>query len=392
MPWKELNIVILRRQFIQEYLDQVYPSFSYLCTSYGISAKTGYKWLNRFLSGGFNNLEDKSRAPHTVPHRTPDEICDLIIKTKLAHINWGPKKVLDNIKKHHPTLILPADSTAGEILKREGLVKKRKKRHHVSADEQAFGDCLKSNEVWGVDYKGQFKLGNGKWCYPLTMSDIHSRYLLECQSLESTVCIDAKDSMEHTFREYGLPDKIRSDNGSPFSSIAFGGISKLSKWWIQLGIRPQRIKPGHPQQNGRHERMHKTLKQETTKPPAYNERLQQEKFNHFKTEYNHERSHEALQRRCPDDVYEPSKISYPEKLPEIVYDEGCETRKVKRGGEIKWRGHHIYISQVLSHDRISLKEIDNDLWEICYGFYKLGELDARRVQLKRATQWHQKDK
>jgi len=392
MPWKELNIVILRKQFIQEYLDQVYPSFSYLCTSYGISAKTGYKWLNRFLSGGFNNLEDKSRAPHTVPHRTPDEICDLIIKTKLAHINWGPKKVLDNIKKHHPTLILPADSTAGEILKREGLVKKRKKRHHVSADEQAFGDCLKSNEVWGVDYKGQFKLGNGKWCYPLTMSDIHSRYLLECQSLESTVCIDAKDSMEHTFREYGLPDKIRSDNGSPFSSIAFGGISKLSKWWIQLGIRPQRIKPGHPQQNGRHERMHKTLKQETTKPPAYNERLQQEKFNHFKTEYNHERSHEALQRRCPDDVYEPSEISYPEKLPEIVYDEGCETRKVKRGGEIKWRGHHIYISQVLSHDRISLKEIDNDLWEICYGFYKLGELDARRVQLKRATQWHQKDK
>ena len=392
MPWKELNIVILRKQFIQEYLDQVYPSFSYLCSSYGISPKTGYKWLNRFLSGGFNNLEDKSRAPHTIPHRTPDEICDLIIKTKLAHINWGPKKVLDNIKQHHPTLILPADSTAGEILKKEGLVKKRKKRHHVSADEQAFGDCLKSNEVWGVDYKGQFKLGNGKWCYPLTMSDIHSRYLLKCQSLESTVCIDAKDSMEHTFREYGLPDKIRSDNGSPFSSIAFGGISKLSKWWIQLGIRPQRIKPGHPQQNGRHERMHKTLKQETTKPPAFNERLQQDKFDHFKTEYNHERSHEALQRKCPADVYEPSKISYPEKLPEIVYDEGCETRKVKRGGEIKWRGHHIYISQVLSHDRISLKEIDNDLWEICYGFYKLGELDAKKVQLKRATQWHQKDK
>ena len=392
MPWKELNIVILRKQFIQEYLDQVYPSFSYLCSSYGISPKTGYKWLNRFLSGGFNNLEDKSRAPHTIPHRTPDEICDLIIKTKLAHINWGPKKVLDNIKQHHPTLILPADSTAGEILKKEGLVKKRKKRHHVSADEQAFGDCLKSNEVWGVDYKGQFKLGNGKWCYPLTMSDIHSRYLLECQSLESTVCIDAKDSMEHTFREYGLPDKIRSDNGSPFSSIAFGGISKLSKWWIQLGIRPQRIKPGHPQQNGRHERMHKTLKQETTKPPAFNERLQQDKFDHFKTEYNHERSHEALQRKCPADVYEPSKISYQEKLPEIVYDEGCETRKVKRGGEIKWRGHHIYISQVLSHDRISLKEIDNDLWEICYGFYKLGELDAKKVQLKRATQWHQKDK
>lgn len=391
MPWMELDIVILRKQFIQEYLDKIYPSFSYLCSSYGISSKTGYKWRNRFLSGGFDNLEDKSRAPLTVPHRTPDEIQALIIQTKLAHIHWGPKKVLDNIKRHHPTLILPADSTAGEILKKEGLVKKRKTRHHVSADEQAFSDCQESNEIWGVDYKGQFKLGNGKWCYPLTISDNHSRYLLECQSLDSTVYIDAKNTMEHTFREYGLPDGIRSDNGSPFASIAFGGISKLSKWWIQLGIRPQRIKPGHPQQNGRHERMHKTLKQETTKPPAFNGRLQQKKFDHFKIEYNHERSHEALQRRCPSDVYESSRTCYPEKLPEIVYDEKCETRKVKRGGEIKWKGHHIYISQVLSHDRISLKEIDNDLWEICYGFYKLGELDAKKMQLNRATQWHQKD-
>ena len=392
MPWMELNIVILRKQFIEEYLDKNYPSFSYLCASYSISTKTGYKWLDRFRSGGFNNLEDQSRAPHTTPHRTPDDICELIIQTKLAHIHWGPKKILDSLKKHHPSTKLPADSTAGEILKAAGLVKKRKKRYHVSADEQAFGDCQENNHTWGVDYKGQFKLGNGQWCYPLTITDNHSRYLLQCKALKSTAYSDAKDWMEQCFREYGLPQNIRSDNGTPFSSMAAGGISRLSKWWIQLGIQPQRIKPGHPQQNGRHERMHKTLKQETIKPPAYNERSQQTKFDDFKTEFNHERSHEALQRKCPAEVYEPSSTSYPDTLPEIVYDEGCETRKVKRGGEIKWKGHHIYISQVLSHDRISLEEIDNNLWEVCYGFYKLGELDAKKVQLKRATQWHQKDK
>ena len=392
MPWMELDIVILRKQFIQEYLDKDFLSFSYLCSSYGISTKTGYKWRNRFLSGGYNNLEDKSRAPHTIRHRTPDEICERIIQTKLSHLNWGPKKVLDNLRKHHPTLLLPADSTAGEILKKAGLVKKRKKRHHVSADEHAFANCEQSNQTWGVDYKGQFKLGNGQWCYPLTMTDNHSRYLLQCKALQSTAYSDAKDWMERCFREYGLPQNMRSDNGTPFSSMAAGGISQLSKWWIQLGIRPERIKPGHPQQNGRHERMHRTLKQETAKPPAYNEDSQQAKFDHFKTEFNHERSHEALQRKCPADVYEPSTRNYPDVLPEIVYDEGCETRKVKRGGEIKWRGNHIYISQVLCHDRISLKEIDNDLWEICYGFYKLGELDTKKAQLKRATQWHYKGK
>lgn len=391
MPWMELNIVELRKQFIQEYLNKDYPSFSYLCLSYGISNKTGYKWLNRFLNGGLNNLQDKSRAPHTSKHRTPDDICDLIIQTKLAHIHWGPKKVLDYLKRHKPTLILPADSTAGEILKKAGLVKKRKKRHHVSADEYAFSDCDKSNQTWGVDYKGQFKLGNGQWCYPLTITDNYSRYLLQCKGLKSANYADTRSWMEYCFREYGLPKNIRSDNGTPFSSMAAGGISQLSKWWIQLGIRPERIRPGYPQQNGRHERMHRTLKQETTKPSAYNECSQQKKFDHFRTEFNQERSHEALKRKCPAEVYQPSLVIYPNKLPEIVYDNGYDTRKVKRGGEIKWKGKHIYISQVLKHDRISLREIDNDLWEVCYGFYKLGELDSRKSQLNRATQWHSKN-
>jgi transposase InsO family protein len=392
MPWKQDDIVELRKQFIYEYLDKNYPSFSYLCQSYGISRPTGYKWIERFVQGGINNLADRSRAPKNNPNKIPEKICQLIIEKKLAHKYWGPKKILDNLRKHDPTLVLPADSTAGEILKRKGLVKKRRKRWRVPANEQAFDEITKNNQVWSVDYKGHFTLGNGTICYPLTITDGHSRFLLRCQGLNNTRYYDAKSWMEQTFREYGLPDAIRSDNGSPFASIAAGGISRLSMWWIQLGIRPERIKPGHPQQNGRHERMHKTLKEETTKPPAYNEALQQKRFDDFLYEYNHERSHEALARKCPDEVYQPSTRPFPEKIKPITYDEGLQVRTVKRGGEIKWKNKHIYISQVLSHEKVSLEEIDNDVWEICYGFYKLGIIRGSEMKLERATQWHKKKK
>ena len=392
MPWKQDDIVELRKQFISEYLDKNYPGFSYLCQSYGISRPTGYKWVERFVQGGINNLADRSRAPKNNPNKIPEEICQLIIDKKLAHKYWGPKKILDNLRKHDPTLVLPADSTAGEILKRAGLVKKRRKRWRVPANEQAFDEITKNNQVWSVDYKGHFTLGNGTICYPLTITDGHSRFLLRCQGLNNTRYYDAKSWMEQTFREYGLPDAIRSDNGSPFASIAAGGISRLSMWWIQLGIRPERIKPGHPQQNGRHERMHKTLKEETAKPPAYNEESQQKSFDDFLHEYNHERSHEALGRKCPDEVYQPSMRPFPEKIKPITYDEGFQVRTVKRGGEIKWRNKHIYISQVLSHEKVSLEEIDDDVWEICYGFCKLGIIRGSEMKLERATQWHKKKK
>ena len=391
MPWKENDIVKLRKQFINEYLGKNYSSFSDLCFCYGISRPTGYKWRDRFMKGGTDNLIDKSRAPLNINNKTPDDICQLIIEKKLSHAYWGPKKVLDNLRKHDPSLALPADSTAGEILKRAGLVKKRRKRWSVPANEQAFSETQKNNQVWGVDYKGQFKLGNKKMCYPLTITDNHSRYLLRCQALQSTCHDDAKKWIEQTFREHGLPDAIRSDNGTPFASIAAGGISRLSMWWIQLGIRPERIRPGHPQQNGRHERMHKTLKAETTKPAAYNEASQQKYFDDFLHEFNHERSHEALDRKCPDEVYQPSTRSYPEMIPPIFYDDGLQIRTVKRGGEIKWRNKHIYISQVLSHEQISLEEIDNDVWEVRYGFYKLGIIRGKELKLERATQWHKKD-
>jgi transposase InsO family protein len=390
MSWKEVDIVQLRKQFIEEYLGQHYANFTVLCDGYGISRKTGYKWQRRFMNGGFNNLVDKSSAPINTPNQTPDDICQLIIETKLSHPYWGPKKILDYLKRHEPSKTLPADSTAGLILDRVGLVKRRKKRWTVPANEQAFNDTQENNQVWGVDYKGQFKLGNGNFCYPLTITDNNARYLLRCKALRSTHRVDAQSVMEHTFREFGLPQAIRSDNGSPFASIAAGGISRLSKWWIQLGIRPERIKPGHPQQNGRHERMHKSLKEATTKPASYSEKGQQKQFDDFLHEFNFERSHEALGRKRPCEIYKPSPREYPEQLPEIIYDEGLHVRKVKRSGEIKWRNTHIYISQVLSHDFISLEEIDDDVWEIRYGFYRLGIVRGKDMKLERATQWHKK--
>ena len=243
----------------------------------------------------------------------------------------------------------------------------------------------------GVDYKGQFKLGNGKLCYPLTITDNHSRYLLHCRGLTSTCYQDARKWMEWTFREYGLPEAIRSDNGSPFASIAAGGISRLSMWWIQLGIHPQRIKPGCPQQNGRHERMHRTLKEAVISPSAYSEKGQQKRFDEFIEEYNHERSHEGLDRQCPAAVYEYSSRNYPERIPEIEYEEGKVIRRVKRSGEIQWQSQRIYISQVISGQAVSLEEVDNGVWEVRYGFYPLGTLTEKERQLVRATLWHKKE-
>ncbi len=390
MPWEEIDIVKRRKEFIDHYLTGDYR-FKGLCISYGISRKTGYKWVGRFMSGGYNNLTDRSSAPKHIAHRTADEVSQLIITTKLNHQNWGPKKILDYLRRHEPQVPLPADSTAGEILKKAGLVKPRKVRRRVPADEHPFGDCEQSNQVWSVDYKGQFKLGNGKLCYPLTITDNHSRYLLQCRALTSTCYQDARDWMEWTFREYGLPEAMRSDNGSPFASIAAGGISRLSMWWIQLGIRPQRIKPGCPQQNGRHERMHRTLKEAVINPSAYSAPRQQKRFDEFIAEYNHERSHEGLDRQCPDAVYEYSSRSYPERIPEIEYDEGKVIRRVKRSGEIQWQNQRIYISQVISGQAVSLEEIDNGVWEVCYGFYRLGTLTDKERQLVRATLWHRKE-
>ena len=280
--------------------------------------------------------------------------------------------MFDYLRENGPELVWPADSTAGEILKRAGLVKRRIRHHHVWPYSEPFGDCQGPNQIWSADFKGDFALGNHRRCYPLTLSDNFSRYLLVCRALEHPSYSAVRPWFEWAFREYGLPEAIRTDNGAPFASLAIGGVSELSKWWIKLGIRPERIKPGKPSQNGRHERMHRTLKQDV--PPQPTHRRQQNHFDLFLEQYNGQRSHEALGRKTPESVYRASPRSYPGKIPAIEYGPGTTVRRVRYNGEIKWHGDLIYVSQVLAQEPLGLRQIEEEKWEVRYSFHLLGKL------------------
>jgi transposase InsO family protein len=385
MPWEQTSVMAERIKFIADYLEGRY-SKSQLCRIYGISRPTAYKWIERYEHGKANGFEDLSRAPHHHPNQTSQEIGEMIVQTKVYSASWGPKKVLDYLRANGPELKWPADSTAGAILKRVGLVKRRVKRHHVSPYGEPFGDCQAPNQIWSADFKGDFVLGNRRRCYPLTLSDNFSRYLLLCRALEHPSYAAVRPWFEWVFRTYGLPHAIRTDNGAPFASLALGGISELSKWWIRLGIRPERIKPGKPSQNGRHERMHRTLKHDVE--PQQTHRRQQHRYGLFQEQYNRERPHEALHRMTPASLYCPSPRAFPNKLPPIEYDSNTLVRQVKHNGEIKWRGERIYISQVLVHEPLGLKQIAQQQWEVRYSFHLLGILDEQRKTVRPVTHWH----
>ena len=357
-----------------------------MCRAYGISRPTAYKWIERYREVGAKGLEELSRAPHHRPNQTGEEVREMIVETKLHYQSWGPKKVLDYLCENGPQLNWPADSTAGEILRRAGLVRRQVKRQHVSPYSEPFGSCQACNEIWSADFKGDFALGNRRRCYPLTLSDNFSRYLLLCRALEHPSYAAVRPWFEWVFREYGLPHAIRTDNGQPFASLALGGVSELSKWWIQLGIRPERIEPGEPSQNGRHERMHRTLKQEVA--PQASHQHQQHRFDLFQDQYNNERSHESLGRKTPATVYSHSPRSYPGKLPPIEYDSNTVVRQVRHNGEIKWHSERIYVSQVLAHEPLGLKQIEAQKWEIRYSFHLLGILDERLKTVAPVKNWH----
>jgi len=387
MPWKETCVMNQRIQFISDWLSEDY-TVTDLCHYYEISRPTAYKWIRRYEEEGLDGLKEQSRRPHHHPQAVPDELKQQIIQAKLAHQSWGPKKVLDYLYRQQAKVTWPVDSTAGEILKRAGLVKPRGRRRRVGADPQPFQECDRANRVWSADFKGEFRLGHGRWCYPLTVTDNFSRYLLACRGLSGTACVGVHPWFEWVFREYGLPEAIRTDNGPPFASLALGGISQLSKWWIQLGIKPERIKPGKPSQNGRHERMHRSLKEATALPPGKTMAAQQRRFDIFVKEYNEDRSHEALQRQTPAQLYVPAQRSYPVKIKPVEYDEGMVVRQVRHNGEIKWRGQMLYISQVLAGDAIALVPQDDGQWQISYSFYPLGILDEKLKKIICYKQWH----
>lgn len=357
---------------------------SELAVAYGISRKTAYKWIERFEAGGAAALEDRSRAPHHHPNAVGREIERALLELKAQRPLWGAPKLRRKLELVLGADHCPAESTVSEILRRHGLSRIARRKRRAVPSTQPFAACQQANAVWCADFKGWFRTGDGNKCTPLTISDGHSRYLLRCQGLDgSTGFTTVQPLFIATFREYGLPQAIRTDNGPPFASPGLGGLSALSVWWLRLGLNLERIEPGQPQQNGRHERMHRTLKAATAQPPRANLRQQQKAFDTFRCEYNEDRPHEALGQRTPAQFYQPAARDYPERLPTPPgYPDDWQKRKVRPSGQIKWKGREIQISQALVGQEIGLKPIADAEWAIYFERLELGRYDERNHRLK----------
>jgi len=383
MPWKVNCVMDLKIKLITDWLTENFNPMQ-LARIHGVSRKTVYKWIKRYRKDPENGLKDLSRAPQTNPNAVPEATKKMIIATKVNYPHLGPRKVIGVLRRQFPGQYLPAISTAGEILKDAGFVRPRRRRAKVAANVLPFQSCEAPNSVWSADYKGDFNLGDKTRCYPLTVTDNYSRYLLACQALRNTNYENAKAVFERLFYQYGLPEAIRTDNGSPFASTAFGGLSRLSAWWVRLGILPERIEKGKPNQNGRHERMHRSLKDGAINPARYSINTQQVAFDQYVSEYNHIRPHEALNDQVPADVYGPSRRQVLGKIPVIYYGSDYEVRTVRHNGEIKWQGRLIYLSQVFIKEPIGLKQVDENRWGIYYSFYLLGYWNQRKQKLEPA--------
>jgi len=376
MPWQERKALDQRNEFITDWLKRDRP-VAVLSREYGISRKTAYKWLERFEENGREGLGERSRAPHHSPQGIDERTAARIVEERRKHPSWGARKILQKLRREKPEAKWPAASSIGELLKEEGLIQGRRVRRRTPPYAQPLSHAPAPNQVWCADYKGWFRCGDGERCDPLTVTDASSRYLLRCRATEKSDGEHVRAVMEAVFREYGLPEAIRTDNGSPFASRAPGGLSRLSMWWLQLGIRHERIDPGHPEQNGRHERMHRTLKQETANPPAANRRRQQQAFVEFERRYNKERPHEALGGRTPADIYVASERSYPARLPELRYPAGVHLRRISQQGSLKWRTERTFLSEVLARQIVGLLETEEEFFEVYYGPLLIGWFDGR---------------
>ncbi len=372
MSWLEVNKVDQRKEFILRYHEG--ERMSDLCREYQITRKTGYKFLHRFERYGFPGLQDLSRRPHHMPRKTDELMTEMIIKVKEQYPTWGPKKIKAKLEERYPGVKIPASSTIGGILDKNGLVRPKKRRIHRSYPSSHLIESTYPNEVWAVDYKGEFRTKDKKYCYPLTITDHYSRFIIACEAMESTNLEGAFEVFRENFTQYGIPKVILSDNGAPFASPrAIFGLTKLSAWFMNLGIEIARIKPGKPQQNGRHERMHRTLNQDSLRPPAANILQQQEKFDTFKHIFNKERPHEALDQKVPADIYTPSSRAYIEK--DLEYPTHDFTRRVNSIGQIRFLGAKpIFISGALSGYNIGIRELE-EKWLVSFANYDIGFLD-----------------
>jgi transposase InsO family protein len=379
VPWKESCAMQERFKFVMEARKGEKP-IAMLCREFGISRTSGYKWLRRYEDEPYPEaLDDQSRCPAHSPARTDPFVEDVVVAARKRYPHWGPRKLLDILRKRHrcPIGAWPCAATIGRILKRRGLVRPPKRRVHTPPYTRPFGAVTAPNQLWCVDFKGHFKTLDGTRVYPLTLTDAFSRFILRCEVVLDPRTAEVHDILESAFREYGLPEAIRSDNGAPFASTGPGGLTALSAWWIQLGICHERIDPGKPQQNGRHERMHGTLKYETAVPAAKTPRGQQGRFDRWCKQFNEERPHEGIAMATPASLYVPSARRFPEKLERDLYPFDVERALVDPHGYIRWRGRRVFIGSALSYQLVELRPQRRRRWTVCFGPVVLGRYDQR---------------
>lgn len=391
MPWHTDSLMSQRLEFIEAVLHRTQgQSIRELCRAVGISERVGHKWLKRFGAGGPAALADRSHAPHQPAHQVPREVCDRVCALREQHPTWGARKLRNVLQREDPTVHWPVPSTITSLLDRAGLLTRRRRslRERSAWASGTLTAPTAPNEVWAADFKGEFRLRDGTWCHPLTLSDLHSRYVLDVRALASPAGEPTTAAMRACFAEFGLPRVIRTDNGVPFGApLALGGLSPLAVWWIRLGIRPERIQKGVPQQNGTHERMHRTLKAEATRPASASLPAQQQRFDRWRHTFNDRRPHEALANTPPAHHYAPSPRSLPRRLPLLEYAATAELRRVGPNGFLKWRTQPIFLSTVLGGEYVALEETANDEWTIRFGPLILGVYSANLFAFTEHLKW-----
>ena len=377
MPWLETDPVTERKKFIIEAQGGRF-SHAELCRRHNISRQKGYKWIERYEVEGPEGLLDRSHRPHSCPHATEPYVLKAALELRRARPRWGAGKILGYLANLHPDWPLPARQVLHKHFAREGLIVKKRRIRRIPHPGPPTAPFHAPNSIWSADFKGQFKTLDGIYCYPLTIQDGFSRYVIACQGLSNVTHAGSRQVFTRVFKEFGLPERIRTDNGVPFASSALGRLSRLSVWWIKLGILPDLIEPASPHQNGRHERMHKDLKAETAIPPAATRSAQQRRFNRFRTDFNEVRPHEALGQRTPASAYETSPRPFPARLQAPDYPAHYELRKVSHNGGIRWDCAWVNVSHLLAGEYVGLEQVADDIWALFFGPVSLGWLHTRR--------------
>ena len=381
MPWREISPMEQRLAFIRELNTELF-TITELASEYGISRKTAYKWLERYDADGIDGLRDRSRRPHLSPDATDRELVDVLVALRRRHPHWGAKKLLAVAARRQSQLPWPSRSTVCALLKQHGLVLPRRRRTQaLPRSVSSLVPITAANHVWTTDFKGEFRTGDGVYCYPLTLRDGFSRFVLRCDAFLSCTTEATQRRFERAFREYGLPERIRSDNGAPFAGPGLGGLSQLNVWWMRLGIIPERIAPGHPEQNGSHEQFHSVLKAQTARPPAPNCTAQQQRFRRFCREYNEERPHEALDDRSPVSCYASSPRSFPARVRPLEYPGHTEVRLVSCNGTVSWNGAPQFVTSALAGEYVAFEEVDDGFWTLYFSTVPLARYDERRRTL-----------